>query len=105
MSALGQKQTSECVCAMSALLPKADIGGAVRGGVLPSSSSMKSDESRLALHGGSMALHGGNSGGAGKIASKSGHILGEVWGRGLGEPRGEPAARPPGRRRVGPRPR
>ena len=25
MSALGQKQTSECLCAMSALSPKADI--------------------------------------------------------------------------------
>ena len=30
MSALGQKQTFECVCAMSALPPKADIGRADR---------------------------------------------------------------------------
>ncbi|HYV69621.1 MAG TPA: hypothetical protein VE970_05890 [Pseudolabrys sp.] len=87
---------------MSALLPKADIGGAVRGGVLPSSSSMKSDESRLALHGGSMALHGGNSGGAAMIASKSDHICGEIGGGSLDDPRWQLARRPPSAIGLGP---
>jgi hypothetical protein len=48
MSALGQKQTSQCLCAMSALPPKADIGTQSRNvRFVPKADLLRCGEERL----------------------------------------------------------